>query len=203
MTTKHLPNFQSHEVFGHPFLVGRLPPNLDELATARFEDIWSLHPEQSNEILIHGRMVAIPRYQQAFGRDYHFSGTVNEALPVPELLAPFLEWVCQSIDPRLNGLLLNWYDAHLHHYIGAHRDSREGLVVGSPIVTISIGAERAFRLRPFKEKGFRDFEAEHGSVFVMPWETTLAVKPEVPHQASRTGRRISITARAFSDAAIS
>jgi hypothetical protein len=31
----------------------------------------------------------------------------------------------------------------------------------------------------------------------MPWETNLAVKHEVPHTARATGRRISITARAF------
>jgi alkylated DNA repair dioxygenase AlkB len=157
-----------------------------------------MHPAQSNEILIHGRMVSIPRWQQAYGRDYQFSGTTSTALPIPDLLAPFLGCVRQAIDDRLNGLLLNWYDAARRHYIGAHRDSRQGLVVGTPIVTISVGATRIFRLRLPKEPGFLDFEATHGSVFVMPWETNLAVKHEVPHNARAQGRRISITARAFS-----
>jgi hypothetical protein len=31
----------------------------------------------------------------------------------------------------------------------------------------------------------------------MPWETNLALKHEVPRSASAKGRRISITARAF------
>jgi hypothetical protein len=70
-------------------------------------------------------------------------------------------------------------------------------VVGTPIVTISAGETRTFRLRPFKDKGFTDFEARHGTVFVMPWDTNLAVKHEVPHRASCEDRRISITARAF------
>ena len=83
------------------------------------------------------------------------------------------------------------------HYIGAHRDSRQGLVVGTPIVTISLGDTRIFRLRLPKEKGFVDFDAKHGSVFVMPWETNLNVKHEVPRTTRATGRRISITARAF------
>lgn len=198
VTTAPIPGFECRDVFGRsPFFLGRLPAGLDDTANARFEPLWNLHPEQSNEILMHGKMVPIPRYQQAFGRDYHFSGTVSQALPVPTLLAPFLEWVQSAVDARLNGLLLNWYDAEKRHYIGAHRDSRIGLVVGSPIVTISVGATRTFRLRPLKEKGFVDFEAAHGTVFVMPWETNLAVKHEVPHQASCTGRRISMTARAF------
>jgi alkylated DNA repair dioxygenase AlkB len=69
----------------------------------------------------------------------------------------------------------------------------------SPIVTISLGDSRTFRLRPAKAKGFIDFEAAHGTVFVMPWETNLGVKHEVPHTARARGRRISITARAFID----
>ena len=191
-------SFERHSLFGHfPFLTGRLPSALEEAATTQFEELWDLHPAQSNEILIHGRMVAIPRWQQAYGRDYQFSGTVSQALPVPDILAPFLAWVRDVIDPRLNGLLLNWYDADRRHYIGAHRDSRQGLVTGTPIVTISVGAARRFRLRIPKERGFIDFEASHGTVFVMPWHTNLNVKHEVPHTARAKGRRISITARAF------
>ena len=121
----------------------------------------------------------------------------GQAQPVPKLLAPYLEWVRDAIDRRLNGLLLNWYDAEHAHYIGAHRDSRTGLIPETPIVTISTGAARTFRLRVPKETGFIDFPADHGAVFVMPWETNLAIKHEVPRAARGTGRRISITARAF------
>ena len=200
MSTLPPVNFERHRLFErYPFFVGTLPPDLVRVAKTQFESLWNLHPEKSNEILIHGRMVPIPRKQQAYGRDYYFSGTVNEALPVPELLAPFLAWVREAIDTRLNGLLLNWYDGTKAHYIGAHRDSRKGLVTGSPIVTISVGEERTFRLRLPKEKGFVDFEATAGTVFSMPWETNLGVKHEVPHTAQSKGRRISITARAFAD----
>jgi hypothetical protein len=43
--------------------------------------IWELHPAEFPEITIHGRLVRIPRWQQAYGRDYRFSGRVNRALP--------------------------------------------------------------------------------------------------------------------------
>ena len=36
----------------------------------------------------------------------------------------------------------------LDHYIGAHRDSTASMIEGVPIVTVSLGEERAFRLRP-------------------------------------------------------
>jgi alkylated DNA repair dioxygenase AlkB len=198
MQEHDLTGFEHHRVFaGYAFFIGRLPENLSRAATERFEELWALHPENSNEILIHGKMVAIPRWQQAYGRDYHFSGTVNQALPVPNILAPFLDWVRDAINRRLNGLLLNWYASDRGHYIGAHRDHTRDLVSGSPIVTVSVGDTRTFRLRPLKEKGFIDFDASHGSVFVMPWDTNLNVKHEVPRKSRATGRRISITARAF------
>ena len=80
-------NFERHDVFGRfQFFSGDLPPELDRSARENFTALWELHPAASNEILIHGRMVPIPRWQQAYGRDYQFSGTVNQALPVPEFL---------------------------------------------------------------------------------------------------------------------
>jgi hypothetical protein len=40
-------------------------------------------------------------------------------------------------------------------------------VEGAPIVTISLGATRVFRLSPMKGKGSVDFEAAHGAVFAI------------------------------------
>ena len=57
----------------------------------------------------------------------------------------------------------------LQHYIGKHRDSVQNMIRGAPIVTISLGETRMFRLRPWKEKGFSDFVAESGAVFLIPY----------------------------------
>ncbi|MCK6486277.1 MAG: alpha-ketoglutarate-dependent dioxygenase AlkB [Phycisphaerae bacterium] len=128
----------------HAFFRGRLPDALLPNEPA-FEELWKLHPDEYHEIKMHGRLVKTPRWQQAFGRDYHYTGRVNSALPVTQHLAPFLAWGQRSIDARLNGILLNWYDGNLKHYLGAHRDSRANMIEGTPIVTISLGAERVFR----------------------------------------------------------
>lgn len=181
----------------HQILTTRLPEAL--LRQTSFERWWSLHPEAFSQIMIHGRMVEIPRWQQAYGKDYHFSGTVNEALDLTPEMQAVLEWCQQSIDARLNGLLFNWYDGAQDHYIGAHRDSRQGLIEGTPIVTISLGEERPFRMRPYRQKGFEDFLVGDGDVLVIPWKTNLTHTHEVPNAARYTDRRISITARAFED----
>ena len=192
-------NGVEHLVFDrYAFVTSCLPIALDGEAHASFEELWALHPDRFHEITqpFTGKTIPLPRWQQAYGHDYRYTGTVNRALPIPAILEAYLAWAQEQFDVRLNGLLLNWYDAGQKHYIGQHRDSTVGLVEGTPIVTISLGATRTFRLRP-KGKGFVDFEAAHGSVFVLPWETNLNVKHEVPHRARDTSRRISITARAF------
>lgn len=187
---KHMPDDN------HAFFVGALPAEL-RLDAATFEALWALHPDSFHEIKMHGKLVKTPRWQQAYGADYKYTGNVNRALPIPPTLAPLHAWCRTQIDERLNGLLLNWYDPEREQYIGKHRDSTADMIEGAPIVTVSYGGERAFRLRPWKAEGFRDFSATDGAVFVLPYATNLAFTHEVPHSASSRGRRISITLRAF------
>jgi alkylated DNA repair dioxygenase AlkB len=189
--------FERHDLDGrHAFYSGRLPEGLAFDAT-RFEDLWAMHPEGYHVIHMPGGPTKTPRWQQAFGRDYHYTGRVNQALPVPALLEPLLAWARQAVHGRLNGLLLNWYDGELGHYIGPHHDSTKGMVADAPIVTVSLGEGRVFRLTQPKTKERRDFPAPDGTVFVMPYATNLAWKHEVPRFAKWRDRRISITLRAF------
>lgn len=180
----------------YEFWTGILPEEL-HLSRDSFEKLWNLHPQERHEIQIHGRLVKTPRWQQAYGADYHYTGRVNRALPIPAILEPLHQWVKENIDPRINGILINWYDGKLSHYIGKHRDSVKNMVEESPIVTISFGEKRVFRLRPGKNVGYRDFTTRHGSIFVMPYATNRAWMHEVPHFKQCQGQRISITFRAF------
>ncbi len=121
--------------------------------------------------------------------------------PVPALLEPLLAWVRAVVHPGLNGLLLNWYDGP-GHYIGPHRDSTAGMVPGAPIVTLSFGEERVFRLThgTGTAKRTRDFSAADGAAFVLPFATNRVWKHGVPKSARYAGRRVSVTARAFGTA---
>lgn len=182
---------------GVHFLAGITPAEL-VWANHLFDEVWQLHPAEKHRIMMHGRLVETPRWQQAYGRDYHYTGRTNAALPLPHSLAPLLAWVRSAIEERLNGVLVNWYDGPTH-YIGPHQDSIKGIVPGTPIVTASFGETRVFRLT--KGKGAiqetLDFPAPSGTVFAMPWDTNLAWKHSVPKSARHHGRRISVTFRAF------
>ena len=69
----------------------------------QFDALWDLHPLNYTEIMIHGRKVLTPRWQQAYGRDYQYSGQANRALPVHPLLEPLLHW-SQSIHRSERGI---------------------------------------------------------------------------------------------------
>ena len=66
-----------------------------------------------------------------------------------------------------------------------------------PIVTVSFGEERVFRLRPYRGRGYTDVQARDGDVFLMPYGTNLAWTHELPRFKRYRGRRISVTVRAF------
>jgi alkylated DNA repair dioxygenase AlkB len=197
IATREKTSLECHDLGdGHTVWTGDLPVDLC-FDPAAFEVLWRMRPAEYHEILMHGRAVKTPRWQQAFGMDYHYTGRVNRALPVPPLLAPLLVWARGLVDGRLNSMLVNWYDGSLGHYIGRHRDSAREMLKGVPIVTVSFGEERVFRLRPYRGEGRRDFPARDGRVFVMPYETNLAWTHEVPHARKSSGRRISVTLRGF------
>ena len=74
------------------------------------------------------------------------------------------------------------------------------MISGAPIVTISFGEERLFRLRPWRAVPAdpkTDSVAVNGAVFVMPYDTNLPFTHEVPPSSNKIGRRVSLTLRAF------
>ena len=180
----------------HEIIRGCLPTNLIP-DNDTFEKIWCLHPEEFHDVKIMDKLIKTPRWQQAYNKDYVYTGSKNNALAVPQILNPYWIWAKEKIDERLNGLLLNWYDGKLGHYIGKHRDSTTGMIFGAPIVTISLGEERKFRIRPWKGEGYTDFQADHCSVFIIPYDTNQAYTHEVPKSKKYKDRRISLTLRAF------
>ena len=186
---------------GHGAWLGRLPPSL-QLTPAQFDLFWATHPDDFHKVKIFDTVIDVPRWSQTYARDYVFSGTMQRALPTTASLAPLLAWCQTTVDPRLNGMLVNWYDGARGHYIGAHRDDEADLLKGLPIITISYGEWRNFRLRRWKTKEpFIDIVVDDGGVLILPYNTNMAFTHQVPKSTRLTGKRISVTVRAFRDPA--
>src|SRR5829696_1551196 len=120
MNDTQCPGFERHDLDeACQLFSGYLPPSLLPDG-GQFENLWLLHPDGYNVIPMAGGPVQIPRYQQAFERAYRFSSRVHIPLPAPPSLLQFLTWGKSAVDERPNGVLVNWHDGQIGHYIGAH-----------------------------------------------------------------------------------
>jgi len=136
---------------------------------SEFERLWNEHPAAYHEVMIHGKKVKTPRWQQAYGKNYEYTGSKNNALPLDRIDKKYLAWSQTHVDPRVNGLLLNWSDGSENHYIGKHRDSTKGLIKASPIITLSHGETRILRMRLVRGEGYADILVKDGFVTVIVW----------------------------------
>ena len=181
-------------------------------------------PEDSKQFVRAGEEQKCARWTQIFGRDYDFAGqTARSGGPLTaaacgeELIACY-QRVCGLLQPsgaaggvglRPNGVLINWYDGG-QHYIGAHSDDESQLVPGAPIVSVSWGARRRFRMIPKKPKPPKaaaaaakqrreklEVELGDGDLLIMGGSCQKTHKHEVPKTARMVGKRINATFRCF------
>lgn len=191
---------------------------------AVFDATWALHPREHKVIKMFGKDTPIPRYQQAYGQSYAFSGIVSEALPVtpviqelfdrlnallPAPAQPQLQTQPQpSLPPQqpptrmeFNACLCNWYEPH--HYIGAHSDDTRQLVPYSPVASLSWGATRTFLLTPRDKaaKGLhtRELSLMNGDLVFMGGRCQETHKHEIVklRKGQLGGNRINFSIRCF------
>lgn len=175
--------------------------NLPNNLISNFDKLWALHPEERGEVKIYGKLIKIPRYQQSYLRDYTFSNINSKSIDLPEELQPYLEYL-NGLNKygNFNQVLVNWYENGLS-YIGSHRDDEKQLIENSPIVTISLGEERKFRIRDNNNKIVKDIMTKNGLVITMGGNFQKDFKHEIVKingkKGESIGARISITLRQF------
>lgn len=173
--------------------------------------LWNLHPKEKSKVFVHGKWHDTPRYLQTYMKDYPFSGStckVIENLPSEmEVYKYYANELTNYLGSfPINGFLVNWYQ-NGSSYIGHHADKtkikgKQILVPGVPILTISLGQSRTFRIRDIKtQKKIIDISLHHGMVCVMSYEMQSLYHHEITKQSPNVipGGRISITMRRFMD----
>ena len=191
----------------------RLPREL-RATHDQFEALWALHPREQGQIKMMGQLVETPRWQQAYGKPYRFSGVDHAALALPVEVQPYMAWANTlheylapfGCDARFNMVLLNWYQDGAH-YIGWHADdesdmlkNREGETV---VLSVSLGQQRQFALRP--KEGVQGaklkLDMRDGCVLVMGGRCQSTHKHSVPKVQGKKGAallsRINMTFRVF------
>lgn len=180
--------------------------SIADLIPYNYIQLWELHPIEKGKVLIYGKILDTPRYMQSYGSAYTFSHVKHAALPIPSLLQPFLDWANQQFGNKnliYNTLFCNWYEDG-SHYIGKHSDDEKTHIVGSPIISISLGATRIFRIRDrHTHIIIKDIPVVDQSYIVMCGAMQKEFTHEIPKingkKAKLCGSRINITIRAFKE----
>eukprot|EP00854_Cymbomonas_tetramitiformis_P000336 gene336-614_t len=154
---------------------------------------------------IFGKRIKVPRRQGLFSKDavsYKFGSTTINSLDVSK--HAFLKALLQDVSETHNAIFVNWYQ-NGKDYIDAHSNDEQGMTKDGSIVSLSLGAERTFRIA-FKDKrafssgsSKMDFILGNGDLFVMGGNFKTEFLHEVPKKVLTIGdaRRISLTIRSF------
>lgn len=177
-------------------------PNNIKLNKEQYQELWNSHPLKKHKIFIFNKYHEVPRWQQAYGKNYQFSGNIAKAQPITEELKKIIDWanineLNQGRTCELNGILINWYE-NGDHYIGWHSDDESQLDDKAPIYTISFGAKRTFKIREKKnKKNVINYELENYDFLIMGGNFQKYYQHHLPKRKKCTNSRISITIRQF------
>lgn len=185
-----------------------------------FNQVWNNHPLDHAIIKMFGKDVPVPRYQQAYGRSYQFSGAISNSIEETDYIREMKETlnrilkrqypmdsvsnnVASIYDHEFNMCFCNWYEPH--HYIGPHADDERQLYSNSPIASITWGAPRTFVLTAIKNRGKpkviqrKEIVLEDGDCLIMGGTCQKTHKHEILKLKKNQvrGNRINFTFRCF------
>ena len=153
-----------------------------------------------NTIRFYGKESLVPRLEAwygDFGKSYTYSGIHMDPKPwTPDLLT-----IKQAIEPvagvEFNSVLINYYRDGKDR-VAWHSDDEKELGLNPVIGSVSLGAERKFKLRhkQYKTNGLKhEILLRHGSFLLMQGSTQHHWMHEIPRTAKPIGPRINLTFR--------
>ena len=154
-------------------------------------------PWKSDEVVIFGRRIVTARKVAWYGDSgfsYAYSGTTKQALVWTEELAALKATVERLTATTFNSCLLNLYQDG-GQGMSWHSDDEKSLGKDSTIASVSLGAEREFRLKHKRLDGKISVLLENGSLLVMKDTTQTHWLHSIPKTKKVTTPRINLTFR--------
>ena len=171
---------------------------------ALFATLQTRIPWEVHRIRLFGRELNSPRLSCWIGdphTSYVYSGTRFEPHPWPPLLASLREHLQSACDARFNSVLANLYRDG-RDSMGWHSDDEPELGDQPLIASLSLGAERRFRLRRRLPRTAKLSPADTvnlllppGSVLRMAGATQRLYRHDLPKTRATVGPRINLTFR--------
>ena len=155
---------------------------------------------RQNTIKMYGKENPVPRLEAWYGdpgKSYTYSGITMQPTPWND----DLKIIKNSIEPEsgviFNSVLINYYRDGKDR-VAWHSDDEKELGRNPVIGSVSLGAERNFKLRhkQYKVNGLKkQITLRHGSFLLMKGSTQHHWMHEIPRTAKPIGPRINLTFR--------
>lgn len=169
------------------------PPESDQLFASLLEGlVW-----QEEEIIIAGKKVKVPRLMCWYGDEdaiYKYSGVIHVPLPWTEILLDVKQRIERKCGHFFNSVLANLYRDGSDS-MGWHADKEKELGRNPVIASLSLGEERAFKIRHNKTKETLDIQLQHGDLLVMGGALQHHWRHCIPKVRREVRKRINLTFR--------
>jgi len=139
---------------------------------------------------------AVPREEVWMGPyPYKFSGRTLAPVPWTPEIEAIREKISQRYGGDYNSVLLNRY-ANERDSVSWHSDDEPEMDSNHAIASLSLGASRAFLIRPIADKkALESYLLTSGSLLVMPAGFQQTHQHCVPKSQSACGTRVNLTFR--------
>ena len=155
---------------------------------------------KQNTIKMYGKENPVPRLEAWYGdqgKTYTYSGITMEPNPWNDELEEIKKCIEPISGVLFNSVLINYYRDGKDR-VAWHSDDERELGINPVIGSVSLGAERNFKLRhkKFKENNLKqNIGLTHGSFLLMSGSTQHHWMHEIPRTAKPIGPRINLTFR--------
>ena len=171
-----------------------------EIAGNLLKDLTEEIPWVQNKIRFYGKESLVPRLESWHGdkgMSYTYSGIKMDAKPWTKNLLMIKESIEPIAKTTFNSVLINYYRDGKDR-VAWHSDDEKELGKNPVIASVSLGAERKFKLR---HKKYKENQLQHevflqsGSLLLMSGSTQHHWLHEIPRTAKPIGPRINLTFR--------
>ena len=171
-----------------------------EIAGNLLRELAEEIPWVQNKIKFYGKESLVPRLESWHGDEgmsYTYSGIKMDAKPWTKNLLVIKESIEPIAKTTFNSVLINYYRDGKDR-VAWHSDDEKELGKNPVIASVSLGAERKFKLR---HKKYKENQLQHevflqnGSLLLMSGSTQHHWLHEIPRTAKPIGPRINLTFR--------
>jgi len=163
-----------------------------------YNNILSKTEWQQDEIKMYGKLLKVPRLSAWYadpGKNYSYSKILLSPKPWFSELLEIKARIETETGLNFNSVLLNLY-RHGEDSMGWHRDNEPELGNNPGIASVSFGAGRLFKLRPYVgKKPVKTLELASGSLLLMKGATQHHWEHSVPKTKQKISSRLNLTFR--------